>query len=599
MGFMPSTGDPVVLQLDAADCGVASLANILRHYGKDVSLAELRDACGQPGDHRRASGLVRAAQNYGLQSRATRCHVQMLQEHPYLLPAIALWENNRFLVVERLTKSSAFLQDPRSGVKEVTSEKFAQSFSNVAIFVTPQRNFQAVPTLSKKQSKGDSLQRQLQKGVRGEVSSFSKDHASYQRDFGGIVSRRPRLIVRASCEDDVVHVLQVAQSANVPVRFRGAGHSCQGQSLAEGGILLVNSADHVDYEMLDEERVLVTTRSRWHYLEQELNRIGRSFPVLTDNPTTTIGGTLSVGGYGPRSIAHGAQVMQVEQVRLILPSGEAVWCSPEKNQELFQYSLAGLGQVGLMEKVVLRTVPRFPQTIWYQEEYPDLFEMAAVLQSLATHRGGGRAVARPDAFMAYQISGQGLYACYGFDRAHGTNASAPLELELQSRGVSVSQTPANLGYAYRQNWSPDAYCPAVDYFVDAAQLPAFLGFLDDRLRTDHLAPYIHGLLILAVHRPQDRSLPFEAASFGANATKFLVGFYPIIPAQDLAGLEKVQALLRETLALCLQLGGRPYLYGWHDLTEPAKRRLYDPHYSRLQTLRAHLDPHRLVNHGVF
>src|SRR5690606_3732670 len=142
---------------------------------------------------------------------------------------------------------------------------------------------------------------------------------------------------------------------------------------------------------------------------------------------------------------------------------------------------------------------------------------------------------------------------------------------------------------YRQNWSPDAYCPAVDYFVDPEKLPAFLGFLDDRLRSTHLAPYIHGLLLLAVHRPQHRFLPFEAASFGANSTKFLVGFYPIIPAHDLAGLEKVQTLLRETLTLCRHLGGRPYLYGWHDLTEPAKRRLYDPHYSRLQTLRAHLD----------
>ena len=601
MEFNPSTAAPVVLQMDAADCGVASLANILRHYGKDVSLGELRAACGNLGDHRRASGIARAAQNYGLQARVTRCHAQMLQERPYLLPAIALWENNHFLVVERFSESSVFLQDPRCGLKEVTSEKFAQSFSQVAILATPQRNFQAASPPSPKRLKEDALLRELQKGVRGEVSSFDAGLGGYQRDFGGILSRRPRLIVRASCEEDVVHVLRIAQSANVPVRFRGAGHSCQGQSLSEGGILLVNIADHVDYEMLDEERVLVTTRSRWSYLEQELNRMGRSFPVLTDNPITTIGGTLSVGGYGPRSIVHGAQVMQVEQVRLILPSGEAVWCSPERNQELFQFSLAGLGQVGLMERVVLRTVPRFSPTLWYQEAYPDLRGLAGALQALAG------AAERPDAFMAYQISGQGLYACYGFDKVRETHKvrgtpegrETPLAAELQRRGVPVSQTPANLGYAYRQNWSADAYCPAVDYFVDAEQLPAFLTFLEDRLRSDHLAPYIHGLLILAVRRPENRLLPFEAASFGTSPLKFLVGFYPIIPAQDVAGLEKVQTLLRETLSVCRQLGGRPYLYGWHDLTESAKRRLYNPHYDRLQALRSHLDPHHLVNHGVF
>jgi FAD/FMN-containing dehydrogenase len=242
----------------------------------------------------------------------------------------------------------------------------------------------------------------------------------------------------------------------------------------------------------------------------------------------------------------------------------------------------------------MRTVPKLPQLIWYQAKYSSLPEMAEALQKMAF------SVEQPDAFMAYQITGQGLYACYGFNKTPGVITITPLEANLQQASVKISQTPANLGHAYRQNWSPDAYCPAVDYFIDPDKLPIFLSFLNECLHDKLLVPYIHGLLILAVRRPPvDRLLPFEAASFGTTPLKFLVGFYPIIPIQDVAGLGRIRALLQETLALCIQLGGRPYLYGYHELDESTKHHLYGPHYAHLQSVRSQLDPHHLVNHGIF
>ncbi|WNG52560.1 FAD-binding protein [Archangium minus] len=109
--------------------------------------------------------------------------------------------------------------------------------------------------------------------------------------------------------------------------------------------------------MLEDGRAEATCRSRWKRVERTLAEAGRMFPILTTLLRTSVGGTLSVGGYGVRSFVDGAQVDQVERARLILPDGQAVWCSREENSELFRFALAGFGQIGVLERVVLRTVP--------------------------------------------------------------------------------------------------------------------------------------------------------------------------------------------------------------------------------------------------
>ena len=91
--------------------------------------------------------------------------------------------------------------------------------------------------------------------------------------------------------------------------------------------------------------------------------------------------------------------------------------------------------------------------------------------------------------------------------------------------------------------------------------------------------------------------PFEASAFGREPVKFLVGLYPVVPRDQPDDLAEIQALLRRILQRCLELGGRPYLYGWHALTPETKQRLYGPAYETLGRLRQRLDPGGLFNAG--
>ena len=67
-----------VLQYEAAECGAASLATILRYHGRIVPLTELRRACGINRDGSNAQRVLVAARQYGLQTKAYRCSGEQL-----------------------------------------------------------------------------------------------------------------------------------------------------------------------------------------------------------------------------------------------------------------------------------------------------------------------------------------------------------------------------------------------------------------------------------------------------------------------------------------------------------------------------------------
>ena len=130
---------PTILQMEATECGCASLAMILAHFGRFVPLEVLRKETGVSRDGSKAGNLLKVARSYGLEAAGYRLEIEDLKNYP--LPMVLFWGFNHFVVFEGIKGQTAFLNDPAAGPKRVPLAEFDTLFTGIALTFVPGRTF--------------------------------------------------------------------------------------------------------------------------------------------------------------------------------------------------------------------------------------------------------------------------------------------------------------------------------------------------------------------------------------------------------------------------------------------------------------------------
>ncbi|GGM54348.1 hypothetical protein GCM10012275_26860 [Longimycelium tulufanense] len=217
--------------------------------------------------------------------------------------------------------------------------------------------------------------------LAGETAADAPTCAAAADDFGHIVHRVPACVVRPASSADVASVVSFAARNRIPVSARGSGHSTNGQSQADSGIVLDMTALRQIHE-LSRAHVIVDAGISWRSLLTATLPSGMAPPVLTDYLGLSVGGTLSVGGIGGTSHRHGPQTANVLELEVVTGDGGTHTCSASRNPGLFHAVLAGLGQCGVITRATLRLVPAAERVRRYKLYYEDLHALTAEQRSL-------------------------------------------------------------------------------------------------------------------------------------------------------------------------------------------------------------------------
>ena len=132
---------PVILQLEALECGAACLAMVMAYYGKWVPLEQARIDCGVSRDGSKAKNIYKAALHYGFDVKAYSMSPESLKSEG-TFPCIIHWNMNHFVVLNGFKGKYVYINDPARGTVKITWEEFDKAFTGVVLIPVPSESFE-------------------------------------------------------------------------------------------------------------------------------------------------------------------------------------------------------------------------------------------------------------------------------------------------------------------------------------------------------------------------------------------------------------------------------------------------------------------------
>ncbi|MFN0246642.1 MAG: FAD-binding oxidoreductase [Kofleriaceae bacterium] len=403
-------------------------------------------------------------------------------------------------------------------------------------------------------------------------------------DYGRVVQKRPVALLRPRDREQLAACMRHLFATRTPYTTRGAAHSSGGQALIDGGVVI--DMRHLARVVDDDpagETVTVEGGAWWLAVVEHLYRQGRRPMSVTANLRSSIAGTLAVGGFGDSAHLHGLQIGHVVRMTVCTPDGELHRVGP--GDELFGWTLAGRGQLGVIVDATLRTIRRPWWMVVRKVSWGSLADYVRDAEVITSRE------------------------LYDFSRARIEVQGARTVISaVVGRSASSADADPRIGELHPEMVQPPGFidlyrllvaeksddklaCPALEFVLpmeSAVDAWAELQPMVAAAGIPALQKDGHSVMIVA----REPGLPL--APLPAD-TSMMIALRPKLP------VEAAPALLPSLRAIghrAMELGAKMYLMSI-ELDDPQfAERQFGEHLAKLRALKARFDPHGILNPGL-
>jgi cytokinin dehydrogenase len=409
------------------------------------------------------------------------------------------------------------------------------------------------------------------KDLSGELSFDEAVLQTAADDFGRVVHKKPMAVLRPGDAQDIAKLVQFANRQGLKVAMRGQGHSFFGQTQVAGGVV-------VDSSSLNAVRIV---------------KSGAGGTAEIADTFLSVGGTISTGGFGVTTYNLGLQVDHVQELEVVTGEGQIVTCSDARNSDLFNAMLGGLGQCGIITKVVMRLMTAPTHVLFIKMDYEDFQSASAGLALLAKdgrfHHLDGRGAARPTGGVGYYVEGGAFYDA----------PNDPDEAKLTA-GLKFAKKTATV-MSYEQYFRREEVCtacttplqkPFVYLCIPASRYVEYTsGILSSPTESASLVPRMSAWRRATIKRPLTR-MPDEEMIYRFQLSRTL-------PAgTDTASMIALNRALYERAR---DMGGYRMTSSAVEMSQDDWKRHYGPAWQIVEAAKTKFDPKNVLTpgHGMF
>lgn len=432
------------------------------------------------------------------------------------------------------------------------------------------------------------------KDLRGELHFDDAVLQATADDFGHVIHKKPAAMLRPGDAQDIAKLVQFANRNGLKVAMRGQAHSFYGQTQVEGGVV-------IDSSSLNSIRIVksgtggtaeIGVGSKWHPVLMAANADKLTVPVIADT-FLSVGGTISTGGFGVTTYNLGLQVDHVQELEVVTGDGQIMTCSDERNGDLFNAMLGGLGQCGIITKVVIRLIAAPTNVLFIKMDHDDFQSASDDLAVLAKdgrfNHLDGRGAGKPNGGVGYYVEGGAFY--------DGPNA--PDEARLTAGLKFAKKTPTVM--TYEQYFRREEVCgacttplqkPFVYLCIPASRYAEYTsGILSSPTEAAFLVPRMSAWRRNTIKRPLAR-MPDEEMVYRFQLSRTL-------PAGT--DTQSMIALNRTLWERARDIGGYRMTSSAVPMTQADWIHHYGPVWQSVQAAKTKYDPKNVLTpgHGMF